>query len=301
MAACGRSAAAVSSTVLGSIQPSKKGKMIKDILAVVDNADLAAPFLAAATRLAEEKGAVLEIAVLTAAPMASPALAPLGGLYIPDVVLLGDDAANLAAVEAVLSSAQCEHHVYGFHDRLTWLAGDLSRSRQVADLILVGAREAWATPALHRRVLETLVRASGTPLLILPSDRALRPLRRAVLGWKASPEATRALHALVALAEPGATIDVVTVGSTLDECQRERDGHDEVKRHLARHNHHAEGHWIVNDEKIEADVLTSYAQETKADILVIGGFSHSRIREVILGSVTRDLVARTDLPTLIVG
>ena len=275
--------------------------MIKDVLAVVDNGELAAPFLKAAAGLAEDKGAVLEVAVLTPAPMASPTLAPFGGLYIPDVILMGDDAANLAAVKTALADAKCEHQVYGFHDDLAWLAGDVNRSRQVADIIIVAARETWNTPALHRRVLETLVRSSGTPLLILPADHPFKPIRRAILGWKPSPEATRALHALVTFAEPGAAIDVVTVGSTLDECQRERDSHAEVKRHLARHGFKAEGHWIVNDEKIEADVLTTYTQETEADILVIGGFSHSRIREVVLGSVTRDLVARTDVPVLIVG
>jgi nucleotide-binding universal stress UspA family protein len=275
--------------------------MIRNIFAAVDNGTLAKPFLQAAAAFAAQKKASLEIAVLTPAPMASPALAPLGGLYIPDVILMGDDATNLESVKAALVGAACEPQIHGFHDDIAWLAGGIGGGRQIADLILVPARECWETPSLHRRVLETLVRSSGTPLMILPAGTAVPPVRKAVLGWKTSAEAVRALHALVGLIEAGATIDIVTVGMTQEACQRETNSHAEVKRHLARHGLEARGHWIINDVTIEAETLTNYAQSIAADLLVIGGFSHSRMRDIILGSVTRDLVARTDLPTLIVG
>lgn len=108
------------------------------------------------------------------------------------------------------------------------------------------------------------------------------------------------MHALVSLAEPGATIDVVTVGMTLQGCEHETEAQAEVKRHLARHGFDSKGHFIVNDEKIEAETLTLYAQETGADLIAIGGFAHFRVREIFLGGVTRDLIERTDVPLLIV-
>lgn len=275
--------------------------MIKSILAVVDNGDIAAPFLRAAATFAEVREATLEVAVLTPAPMTSPALAPFGALYIPEVVLMGDDAANVAKVRECLKDFDGPREVFGFHDDVAWLAGDLRRSRQIADLIIVGEIEAWATPWLYRRVVRTLVQASGTPLLIVPKNKYVERVNRAVLGWKQSPEATRAMHAIMQLAVPGAVIDVVTVGDTLYSCEHEKRSHAEVKRHLERHGFKAEGHWIVNAERIEADTLTLYAKETKADMLAIGGFSHSRVRDIVLGGVTREFVERTDYPTLIVG
>lgn len=275
--------------------------MVKNILAVTDNGEEGEPFLRSAARYAAATGAVLEVAVLTPASMASPALAPLAGLYVPDVVLIGDDSANVAAVREILADAGDVGTVSGFHDNVAWLAGDVERSRQIADLILVGDEATWRSARLRRRVLETLIRTSGTPILIVPAAMAVPTPNRAVLGWKPGPEATRALHALIRLALPAATVDVVTVGMTLSACEREADAHAEVKRHLVRHDLIGEGHWLVDDEHIEAQVLTEYAQKTGADLLAIGGSSHSRVRDIVLGSVTRDLVARTDLPTLIVG
>lgn len=275
--------------------------MIKDMLAVVDDGDRAQGFLKAVVEIAAAREATLEVAALTPAPMASAAAAPFGTLYVPEWVQMGDDAANVERVRGHLAAAGSSADVFGLHDDVGWLAGDLRRRRQVADVIVMGASETWATPWLRRRVAETLVRGGGTPLLILPPDGTLKPIRRAVLGWKSGPEATRALHALKSLAEPGATIDVVTVGMTLQGLEGEAEPHAKVKRHLLRHGFDAKGHWIVNDEKIEAETLTLYAQETEADLIAIGGFAHSRIREIILGGVTRDFIHHTDVPLLIVG
>lgn len=275
--------------------------MIKDMLAVVDDGDRAQGFLKSIVEIAALRGATLEVAALTPAPMASPAMAPFGALYVPEVVLMGDDAANVERVRGHLAAAGSSAEVFGLHDDIGWLAGDLNRKRQVADVVVIGAKETWATPWLRKRVAETLVRGSGTPLLILPEGRTLQPIRRAVLGWKAGPEATRAMHALTVLAEPGATIDVVTVGPTLWSCEHEAEPHAEVKRHLVRHGFDAKGHWIVNDEKSEAETLSLYGQEIEADLIVIGGFAHSRIREIFLGGVTHDLVEYSACPVLIVG
>jgi nucleotide-binding universal stress UspA family protein len=275
--------------------------MIKDILAVVDDGARAQGFLETVVELAAAREATLEVAALTPAPMASPAMAPFGALYVPEVVLMGDDAATVERVRGYLAAAGSSAEIFGLHDDIGWLAGDLKRKRQVADVIAIGARETWATPWLRRRVAETLVRGSGTPLLILPEGQTLNPIRRAVLGWKAGPEATRAMHALVPLAEPGAMVDVVTVGTTVHSCEHETEPHAEVKRHLLRHGFDAKGHWIVNDEKTEADTLMLYAQEIEADVIVIGGFARSRIRDILLGGVTRDLVEHSGIPVVIVG
>lgn len=275
--------------------------MIKDILAVVDDGDRAQGFLKTVVELAAAREATLEVAALTPAPMASPAMAPFGALYVPEVVLMGDDAANVERVRGHLAAAGSSAEIFGLHDDIGWLAGDLKRKRQVADVIAIGARETWANPWLRRRVAETLIRASGTPLLILPEEQTLKPVRRAVLGWKAGPEATRAMHTLVQLADPGALIDVVTVGTSLHACEGEQEAHAEVKRHLLRHGFDAQGHWVVNDDKSEAETLTLYAQEIGADLIAIGGFAHSRIREILLGGVTGDLLERTETPLVVVG
>lgn len=275
--------------------------MLKDILAVVEEADAAAGFLQMIGDLAKAQGAHLEVAALTPAPMVSSALAPFGSLYVPESVLRDSDNQNIEKVRALLEKTGCQHDVLGFHDDVAWLAGDLRRSGQVADIIIIGSEESWPTRWLRTRVLENLVGSAGTPILILPAGKTFPTIRRAVLGWKPSPEANRAVHDLVRFSEPGALIDVVTVGITLPECEKEQDSQAEVKRHLTRHGFAAEGRWLAIGDQLEAEALTRHALDMNADILVVGGFARSRIREIILGGVTRDLVCRADLPVLIAG
>jgi nucleotide-binding universal stress UspA family protein len=259
--------------------------MIRDILAIVDNAAAAAPFIGRVLRLAERCGASVDIAALTPSPYVAEALLPLGGMYLPDAVLEGDDRAKLDAVTTLTAASPASVSVFGLHDDVAWLAGDVRRSRQLADLILVGGPEEWETGWLRRRVLETAILGAGTPVLILPAGKDLAPVRHAVLGWKPGPEANRAVHDLVAIAEGGATVDIVIV-----DQEAGHDAGDELCRHLVRHGLAPVIHRLATDGMSEAEVIHGFALRNKADLLVTGGFGHSRFREICLGGVTRYLI-----------
>jgi nucleotide-binding universal stress UspA family protein len=168
------------------------------------------------------------------------------------------------------------------------------RSRQLADLILVGGPEEWETGWLRRRVLETAILGAGTPVLILPAGKDLASVRHAVLGWKPGPEANRAVHDLVAIAEGGATVDIVIV-----DQEAGHDAGDELCRHLGRHGLAPAIHRLATDGMSEADVIHGFALRNKADLLVTGGFGHSRFREVCFGGVTRYLIEDAQLPVML--
>ncbi|WP_423605404.1 universal stress protein [Sphingomonas sp. MS122] len=271
---------------------------MKNILAIVEAPDRAAPIIDAAAAMALAHEAHLEIAVLTPGPVASPALVPLGAMYVPDEVMVRDSKANVAAVEALAMGAHCPVAVFGLHDDVAWLAGDLRRSRQIADLIVIGTAVTWELHWLRRRVIETLILSSGTPLVILPPDRRVVRVRHAVLGWKPGPEANRALHDLVRLLEPEAQVDIVIVSDRPVQAADDQSGL-EVRRHLGRHGFLAELHHLVDREHCEADALQQFAIEAHADLLAIGGFGHSRIREVMLGGVTRAIIEDARIPVLL--
>ncbi|MEZ0243006.1 MAG: universal stress protein [Sphingomonas sp.] len=270
--------------------------MIKDILAIVDNAEQAAPFIHAAVAFAQLHGAHLEIAALTPGPYLAPELLPFGVAYVPDDALARDDKQKVDAVTALVANADCPVAVFGLHDDIAWLAGDMRRSRQIADLILIGAAQHWQTPWLRRRVLETSILSSGTPTLIVPPETAPRAIRRAVLGWKASPEANRAVHDLVRFSEAGAHIDVLMAVEENRE-RALRDG-DEVQRHLARHGFDVQLHVLPTDGMSEHEVVHAFAMRSLADVLAVGGFGHSRVREIVLGGVTRGLIADAAVPVM---
>jgi nucleotide-binding universal stress UspA family protein len=262
--------------------------MIKDVLAIVDNAEQSAPFVHAVLEFARVQGAHVAIAALTGGPYIAQGLLPLGGAYVPDETLACDSEQKVNALCDQVAASSCAVSVFGLHDDIAWLAGDLRRSRQIADLILIGAPEYWQNPWLRERVIETCILSSGTPTLLMPLESRLATVRRAVLGWKPSPEAIRAVHDLVQVCEPGAHIDIV-IATQGGQGGAERDGH-EVQRHLLRHGFDVAVHVIANDGRDDAEVVRGFAMRAQADLLAVGGFGHTRIREVILGGVTRELV-----------
>lgn len=273
--------------------------MIKDLFAVVDGSEKCRPFLDAAVALAEAEGAHLEVGVLTALPLADPELAPFFELYLPDSALARDASERAAEVRLALARARCPISVIEFHDDMLWLAGDLRRSRQLADLLLVGPESGWAIPWLRRRMIESMILSSGTPLVLLPEAGGLGRVRRAVIGWKPSREAVRAVHDVVALAEPGAQIDVIAIGYAPRVDDTDPEGGAEVKRHLERHGFRVELHWLYDDDAGEAELLERFTVDAGADLLAIGAFAHSRVREILLGGVTRTLARQNSVPVLL--
>ncbi len=268
--------------------------MIRDLLAIVDNATTAGPFLDRVLAFAAARGAHVEIAALTPSPYVAEKLLPAGGMYLPEEALARDDSAKVAAVTVLIADARAQVSVFGLHDDVAWLAGDIRRRRQLADLVLVATSEAWDSPWLRRRVLETSILASGTPTVILPPEMDLAPVRHAVLGWKPSPEANRAVHDLVAIAEQGAKVDVVIV-----DQDAQSDAGEEVCRHLSRHDLVPELHRVSFEGMSDAEVICGYAVRGKADLLVAGGFGHSRFREIFFGGVTRHLLDDITVPVML--
>ena len=273
--------------------------MVKDILLVVENSAHANPIIRAAVEMAERMAATLTIEVLTANPLLIPALAPMTTMYVPDSSMAEDEAARIKAISTAVAGSSVVIRVLGLRDDVFALARRAGRAGPVADLLVMGGEADWETQWLRRRACETIVMGAGTPLLILAGADALPPVQNAVLGWKDSTEARRAVHDLVALVEPGAKLSVVTVGTVDDDGLAHDESADEVVRHLIRHGLRAEKKLLTGTELSDSETLEAFALEDGADLLAIGAFGHSRLREVMLGGVTRRFLDRARLPLLL--
>jgi len=116
-----------------------------------------------------------------------------------------------------------------------------------------------------------------------------------VLGWKAGAPAARAMHELIRIAARGARIDVVGVKHGLDDqpCT----ALDPVVTLLERHGFKAKAH-LLDHGLPPQNALSAFALEQGADLLAVGGFAHSRVREIMLGGVTLSLIDDPRLPVL---
>jgi nucleotide-binding universal stress UspA family protein len=147
---------------------------------------------------------------------------------------------------------------------------------------------------------ESIIFGSGRPTLVLPHTRKRTgsfALDTVIVAWDFSRPATRAIADAMPILEKAKRVCVLTV--TKEKAIDTRRSGAELAKHLARH-----GVDVVLDE-VDAkgrgigDVLEAHVTYRNANLLVMGAYGHSRIREFILGGATKRVLARPPMPTLL--
>ena len=164
------------------------------------------------------------------------------------------------------------------------------------DLSIVGQAEP-EQPALDGLIVEAALFDSGRPMLVVPYiQRNGLKLDRILLCWDGSRSAARAAADALPFLRRAKLVEVVTVASEPAKSD-EMPGAD-IAHHLARHGVKVELKRIVTAETDVASTILSHAADSSADFLVMGGYGHSRLREFILGGVTREILASMTVPVL---
>jgi nucleotide-binding universal stress UspA family protein len=175
-------------------------------------------------------------------------------------------------------------------------AGDqFGRLARTFDIAVVGQ-----PPPDHSAAEDLIVQgalfSSGRPVILVPYiQKDAIKLDRVMVCWDGSRTAARALADAMPLVERAKTIEVVTIAA----ARAKEDGNPgvEVGHHLARRGLKAEIKRIVGDTDV-ASMLLSHAADSSADIMVMGGYGHSRMREFMLGGATRGILTAMTVPVL---
>jgi nucleotide-binding universal stress UspA family protein len=181
----------------------------------------------------------------------------------------------------------------------TMLASVVSMHARYADLVVLGQVSPDDPPRVSRRLHEEVVLSSGRPALIVPYDWALETLgERVLIAWDASREAARAVGDAMPILEQAGSVLVVSINPKSTSL-----GHGEVPgadiaRHLARHKVEVEVQSVEMDRMDIGDALLSFATDRGRDLLVMGAYAHSRVRELVLGGATRTILKSMTLPVL---
>jgi len=176
------------------------------------------------------------------------------------------------------------------------LAPHLMRMARVSDVCIALAPP--STEPQQRDIVIDMLFGSGVPLLLIPANwNKPSPTRKAIVAWDGGAAAARAVRDALPLLVDAELVEVVSVVGEKD-VGAEASGSD-VARHLARHCREVSVNVLpVRDDGVAA-TLFAHGILTRADLVVMGGYGHSRLREFILGGMTRDALARTDIPTLL--
>ncbi|MSP68601.1 MAG: universal stress protein [Alphaproteobacteria bacterium] len=170
-------------------------------------------------------------------------------------------------------------------------ATELAREGRVHDLIVL-ARSGDADGLPSVEAVEAALFGSGRPLLLVPPEPAAAIGESVVIGWNGSAEAARAVARALPLLLQAKKVTLVTIG----EDSAKGPMVDRAALYLKRHGVGAETARLpAGGGKPAGEALLAEARRLKADMLVIGAYSHSRMREMVLGGVTRHMLMRADV------
>jgi nucleotide-binding universal stress UspA family protein len=181
------------------------------------------------------------------------------------------------------------------------LLAAVSHRAHAADLVVVGQADPDnPLPGVARTLIEDVLMTAGRPLLIIPYAGQFDAVgTHTLIGWTPTREAARAVHDALPLLAPSAKVTVLTVETSRPAPDSRVLPAAEISEHLARHGLDVTAaRTVVTDGLSPADTLLDYASDISADLLVVGGYGHSRTREIIMGGVTRDLLQHMTLPVL---
>ena len=270
---------------------------LKDILVVVDDGRTAAARIDYAAELAQRHDAHLTGLLVITEP------------EIPAYVLAQIPAeARAARVEqtrkwAAEVHAQFETSVAkaGLSDRSEWIQRDGAPTEQTAllgryaDLIVAGQDDPDAE-AFGRVDIAELVLSSGRPVLVVPyAFRSGGAGRHVLVAWNGSREAARAVSDAMPILEAAERVSVLAVdpGNELGDIPAA-----DIARHLARHGIKVESAHMQSQSLEPSDVLLNRVADLSADMIVMGAYGHSQLRELVLGGVTRDVLRQMTVPVV---
>lgn len=274
---------------------------MKTILAVLRGPDDAKRVLERAIPLAQQFSSHLIGFHCEALPGAysTPVGFPSTDLYVTDMAAAAERTAEIKELfdkkvsDAGLSAEWRSTETFSGDAGLSALS-----SAYASDLVIAGQVDPDVARA-DVADLETLLFDSGRPVIFVPyASLKPRPISRIVVGWDGSREAARATFDALPLILAADETEVLTIDPRDNENQDAPMAGAEIAAALSRH-----GAKITVETQPSGGIdagaaIENRLSDTQADLLVIGAFSHSRLRERLFGGVTRTLLTSMPVMTL---
>jgi nucleotide-binding universal stress UspA family protein len=181
---------------------------------------------------------------------------------------------------------------------LPYLSSEVGVHAYYADLVVIARPESASQTAGPPGLAESLVLSSGRPIIVFPPRGTVSKVRRILVAWNAKRESIRAVADALPLLAKAEAVEVLVV-----DHQRHPTGHGQepgadIARHLARHGAQVEVRRLSSGGKDLGSLLLSQAAGFGADLLVMGAYGHSHLREWMFGGVTRTVLYEAGLPVL---
>jgi len=275
---------------------------IKNLLVVVDHSEQSAARVDAAILLA-----VTHDAHLTGLFVAAPPVLPsyVAGELGEGVIAIqrrkaqehADEAAAIFRRAVDLAGIGAKAEWRALRGNPTEVTGIVTR---YADLVIVGQvdpdrRQGESMPVHPEDVLFDC----GRPVLVIPYAGKVTSIgQQVVIGWNASREAARAVNDAMPLLEAAKKVSVLAVNPKPGFDGLGDEPGADIALHLARHGVTVTADHFSARGIDPGDMILNYATDVSVDLLVMGAYSRSRLRELVLGGVTRHIMQHMTIPVL---
>lgn len=150
-----------------------------------------------------------------------------------------------------------------------------------------------------RAMIGSLLLESGRPVLSVPEENAaVLPPAHVVVAWKPTTQAARALQDAMPLLMAADKVELVMIDPVAEDSATQTEPGAAVLAHLRRHSVQAQPVILHAKGTSHSQVLLDHLKQSGAQLLVSGGYGHSRLREWALGGMTRELLFSARIPVL---
>ena len=274
--------------------------MIKDVivnLSVATNGSVVGSFAASVA-------AALQAHLTGVAFIYDPIVPISDGGYIPPEVIETQRADNQTAAESAIKGFTAASNRVGITVEALTLstsldgAGDrFARMARRFDLAIVG-QGLPEMSSMDHIIGEITLFESGRPMIMVPYiQKESFKIDNVMICWDGGRAAARALADAIPILSKSGRVEIVIVTNEPGK-QYDIEAAD-IGQHLARHGLKVNVHRLSGGDIDVADALLSYAADSAADFMVMGGYGHSRLREFVLGGVTRSILQSMTVPVLL--
>lgn len=175
---------------------------------------------------------------------------------------------------------------------------ELVRHLRFSDLVIFQRAPEGAALRQTRMLAETVLFDADCPLLMLPeTDSVIAPPTRIMVSWDESSAALRAARQAMPLLQAARKVEIVLVDPPKDAPDRSDPG-GAFAQFLARHGIRCEVSVCSRTDSSIAGTLQRHAEELGSDLIVMGAYGHSRLRQAIFGGTTRETMEKSRVPVL---
>jgi nucleotide-binding universal stress UspA family protein len=169
-----------------------------------------------------------------------------------------------------------------------------------ADLAILSQPEKDDGTDFGRRLLANAILGNGTPVLVLPYAQSTAGIGdNVVVAWDGGREAARAMRDALPILASAASVTLLSIGAraiTGEDIQRSQ---ERALAFLSAHGVHAQSRRLDSTLDDPAELLLSQLADLGADLVVMGAYGHARLRELILGGVTRTMLQKMTVPVFV--